>query len=92
MPYSRDANVRRSPCGVSAGSGACGQHVAQHRADLHLAPGPFVQPVDLDVARGEAVACWTDTASGYYAGKVPVVGGTLRTFVRSFTGQAQQVP
>jgi hypothetical protein len=38
------------------------------------------------VKTGE-VACSTDTASGYYVRKVPVIGEPLRIFVRSWTGQ-----
>lgn len=47
-------------------------------------PIPFVYVVDT----GET-ACATDTATGYYTGKVPVIGGTLRAIVKSVTGQAE---
>ena len=50
-------------------------------------PVPFVQTVDMDVARGEAIACRKDTATSYYAGKVPLVGGPLRGFIKGVTGQ-----
>jgi hypothetical protein len=52
-------------------------------------PLPFVQAMDVDVATGRATACSTDTATGYFTGKVPVVGKPLRALVKNFTGQPQ---
>jgi hypothetical protein len=45
-------------------------------------PLPFFH----EVKAGE-VACSTGTATGYYVRKVPVIGGPLGTFVKSWTGQ-----
>jgi hypothetical protein len=57
------------------------------KAEWTFNPIPFITEVDADVATGQATACSTDTATGYYAGKVPLVGGPLRGIVKSFTGQ-----
>jgi hypothetical protein len=46
-------------------------------------PLPFVHVVDAD-----ETACSVDTATGYYTGKIPVVGAPLRALVKSVTGQA----
>jgi hypothetical protein len=56
------------------------------KADWTFNPIPFIVSVDGDVAHG-ARACTTDTATGYYAGKVPVAGGLLRAFAHTFTAQ-----
>jgi hypothetical protein len=45
-------------------------------------PIPFVHVVD-----AAETACSVDTATGYYTGKVPIVGSPLRALVKSFTGQ-----
>jgi hypothetical protein len=45
-------------------------------------PIPFVHVVHV----GET-ECSVDTATGYYTGKVPLVGRPLRALVKSFTGQ-----
>jgi hypothetical protein len=55
-------------------------------------PIPFVQTMDADIATGEATACSTDTATGYYTGQVPVIGDPVRALVKNFTGQAEPTP
>jgi hypothetical protein len=41
-------------------------------------PIPFISTIEVD-----STACRTETATSYYAGKIPVIGGVLRGFVRS---------
>jgi hypothetical protein len=56
---------------------SCPSHVS-----WTFSPVPF-----LYVVKSGDTACSTDTATGFYLGKVPVAGGPLRAVVKNVTGQ-----
>jgi hypothetical protein len=57
------------------------------QASWSFNPIPFISTVEIDPEIGAETTCVTDTATSYVAGKAPLVGGPLRSFIRSTTGQ-----